>query len=115
MSISDLPQVPRNANADDCARLWVYLTTEYIPGLRLEITPRQAPDGRAWIQLEVTDDSAVTIDGHQLVNVWAFKEYSNQLNLITLGSLFDLLISAHRRIEAFFEKGEASAPTRRRK
>lgn len=105
----------RNASADDCARLWTTLTTEYIPGLRLEITPRTNPAGQSFIQIEVLDDSLETIDGEALVNVWSCREYQNGLNLISVGSLFDLLIVAYRNIEAFFEYGTPSAPTRRRK
>lgn len=101
------------ANAGDCARLWTYLTGEYIPGLRIEICPILPPTGKAAILLEVLDDSAAGVNGESLVNIWAWRTYANDLNLISLGSLFDLLISAHRQIEDYFVNGEQSAPARR--
>lgn len=103
------------ATAADCARLWLTLTSEYIPGLQLLITPVREDDDHACIVLEVVDDSAVTVDGSLLVNVWARKEFRNKLYLISNDQLFDLLITSYRAIERYFELGEAAAPARRGK
>lgn len=103
------------ATADDCARLWTTLTTEYIPALRLEIRMVTDPAGASWLSIEVVDDSLVTIDGGECVNLWASAEYRNGLYLISVAQLFDLLIKAYRKIDGFFSYGTPSAPTLRRK
>jgi len=113
MSISQNAGANRNAVAADCARLWRTLTNEYIPGLRLELSLAASPNDVLVLVVEVVDDSAVTEQGVELVNVWAKKEFSNPLYLISVGQLFDLLIVAHRAIDAYFALGnELRPPTR---
>jgi hypothetical protein len=113
MSISNPGRVATGATADDCARLWSTLTTEYTPDLRVEIRPLQRENGSGYLVVEVCNDSAIVSCGSQLVNVWASREFSNQLYLISVGQLFDLLIVAYRKIDDYFSSGYPSAPTRR--
>lgn len=101
------------ATAADCGRLWRTLTNEYIPGLQLLITPVYESDDSACIRLEVVDDSLISVDGSLAVNVWSCKEFRNKLYLISNDQLFDLLITAYRVIERYFELGDAAAPPRR--
>ena len=98
MSITQNGAANRNAAAADCARLWRTLTNEYIPGLRLELSLTTTETDHLVLVLEVVDDSAVGVDGQQLVNVWAKREFANQLYLISVGQLFDLLIHAYGRM-----------------
>jgi len=115
MSGTETRSIPRNATADDCARLWSTLTLEFIPQLRIQLRPLQGPDGNVYLEVAVVDDSLESLDGSPLENVWASKEFVNPLHLISMGQLFDLLIMAYRQIDGFFENGTPSAPTRRRK
>jgi hypothetical protein len=115
MSTFENPKIPRSATSDDCARLWTYLTTDFIPKLRLEIRMHTDPAGQSYLVVEVVDDSLVTMDGGECVNVWASREFRNSLYLISVNQLFDLLIEAHKKIDAFFRIGTPSAPTLRRK
>lgn len=115
MSTTERTKIPTNATAADCARLWSTLTTEYIPRLRLEVRMVTDPGGDSWLSVEVVDDSLVTIDGAECVNLWACREFRNGLYLISVSQLFDLLIEAYRRIDGFFSYGTPHAPTLRRK
>ena len=115
MSTSVNGKLPINATAVDCARLWSYLTTDFIPALRLEIRMVTNPNGESWLSVEVVDDSLVTLDGAECVNIWASKEFRSGLYLISVDQLFDLLIHAHKQIDGFFRVGTPSAPTLRRK
>lgn len=113
MSTSHLVGSDRGANAADCARLWNTLTTEFIPGLLFVIKPVTKDKETGYIEIAVVDQSVHQIDGEALENVWAVKEFHNQLHLISVGQLFDLLITAYRTIDRYFELGEAAAPLRR--
>jgi hypothetical protein len=115
MSTTQDGRVPTSATAGDCVRLWTYLTTDFIPALRMEVRMVTDPRGDAWLSVEVVDDSAQDDRGEQLVNVWASREFRNGLYLISVSQLFDLLIEAHRKIDGFFSKGSPFAPTLRRK
>jgi hypothetical protein len=115
MSISKEEKVRIGVTASDCARLWSTLTTDYIPALRLELRMVTNPNGDSYLSVEVVDDSLVTLDGAECVNVWASREYRNALYLISIAQLFDLLIEAYHRIDGFFSLGTPSAPTLRRK
>lgn len=113
MRISETVQTGRNATADDCARLWSTLTKEYIPGLRIELKILAPVDSLVGLQLELVDDCARHPDGAVLVHVWSKRVFFNQLNLISSGSLFDLLISGFRAIDDYFTYGESYAPATR--
>lgn len=115
MSISRNEGERVGVTAGDCARLWSTLTTEYIPGLRIEVRILEAPSGQVFLSVEVVDDSVHSIDGAPCVNIWASREFINPLYLISRDQLFDLLIVAYRKIEEYFSIGTPSAPTLRRK
>jgi hypothetical protein len=97
----------------DCYRLLTTLKHEYIPGLRVELSWYPVGKEQHGLKLELLDDSLVTQDGKDLVNVWAAKTFGNQLHLISEAQLYDLLIVGYRQIERFFAVGEAAAPARR--
>jgi hypothetical protein len=101
--------------ASDCARLWSTLTTEYIPGLRIEVRILESATGQVYLSVEVVDDSLESLNGSPLVNIWASREYVNPLYLISRDQLFDLLIVAYRTLDGYFTNGTPSAPTRRPK
>lgn len=113
MRTSETVQTGRNATADDCARLWLTLKKEYIPGLRIELTILAPADSAVGMKLELVDDCARHPDGSTLVHVWSSRQFFNQLNLISSGSLFDLLISGYRAIDDYFTYGESYAPATR--
>lgn len=115
MSTIKTGKIPTSATTADCARLWSTLTTEYITQLRIEVRIVVDPNGETWLSVEVIDDSLASIDGAACVNVWASREFRNGLYLISVSQLFDLLIDAYRKIDAFFSLGAPSAPTLRRK
>lgn len=115
MSTSKISQPGTGAGIGECGRLWATLTTEYIPNLRVEMRIHHDPAGGTYLLYEVVDDSAIEWEGDPLVNVWATKEFHNQLYLISISQLFDLLISAYRKIDAYFSIGATEAPTLRRR
>jgi hypothetical protein len=101
------------ATAGDCGRLWLTLTKEYIPDLRMLIVPVSELGEPTGIQIEVVSSGIRQKDGTPTEYVWASASFFNQLHLISSGSLFELLISAHRKIDDFFTHGDAFAPVRR--
>jgi hypothetical protein len=113
MSGTGLREMPVNATLGDCARLWHTLTTEYIPGLRIEWRILENANGVAILSVEVVDDSLESLDGRPLVNVWSKMHFQSGLYLISYRQLFDLLITAYHHIDAFFKNGTPSAPARR--
>lgn len=98
------------ATLDDCDRLWTTLTIEYIPGLRVELTPDRLKDGRPVCRLELVDYSDVHTlpDGPR--SVWAVREFQNPLYLISHTQLFDLLISGFKVIDEYFRTGKDNRP-----
>lgn len=105
----------RGASAADYGRLWQTLITEMVSDLQVVIIAEQDQNGFDLIAVEAVSPSLHQIDGVDLVNVWARKEFRNQLHLISVGQLFDLLITAYRVIDRFFDEGEAAAPPRRKR
>ena len=98
---------------DDCGRLLSYLRNDYIGGLRVELGFYQVGNVGRGLKLEVIDEGLTGVDGESVVNVWAEKTlFSRQLG-ISMADLYDLLMTAYRRIDKFFELGEAAAPIRR--
>jgi len=114
MSGTKLPLPRLNATTDDCGRLWLTLTDEYIPRLQILLKFKQDPEFGTVLVVEVVDDGPEGPDGVLHQNVWASATYFNQLHLISSSRLFDLLIEAHRRIDDFFTHGERFAPARRK-
>ena len=86
---------------------------DFIPGVWVQLGWYEFGNGLHGMKVELVDDSAVTISGERVLNVWATKTFGNQLHLISEAQLYDLLIVGYRQMEKYFEHGEASAPARR--
>jgi len=113
MNTAESVRTGQNATLADCQRLWSTLTNEYIPGLRVQLTIILTDDGSPALQLELVDGPLISVDGSRRENVWAKRVFFNKLHLISIGPLFDLLISGYRAIDDFFTYGESYAPARR--
>ena len=110
MSTSNRLAPATNATLDDCVRLWITLTTEYIPGLRVELIPELSPFNTNLVRLELVD-YATLVEGQELHrSLWATKQFVSPLYLISYSQLFDLLISGYRVIEEFFRTGKDNRP-----
>lgn len=105
----------RGASAGDFGRLWTTIKTELVSDAQVVIIPEQDLNGFDLIAVEVISPSLHQINGEDLVNVWARKEFRNQLHLISVGQLFDLLITAYRVADRYFDEGDAAAPPRRKR
>lgn len=110
MSTSEITTPPRSANIADCVRLWSTLTTEYIPGLKLELELCHSPNGDPYLTVSVLDYATYDASGDLDMSVWAHREFRNQLHLISISQLFDLLISAYRTIDTYFSTGVDNRP-----
>jgi hypothetical protein len=98
------------ATLGDLARLWGYLQTDFIPGLRIELEPIFDKSGQPLIRVVICDYSTVTEPKELGRSVWAVKEYRSEIYLISHTQLFDLLISAHKVIDEFFRTGIDNRP-----
>ena len=114
MRTSATVRTGQNATADDCARLWKTLTTEYIPGVEIRFKFVDVDDPPFGIMLELVSRGLPTADGSTWEDVWATKTFWNPIHLISWGGLFDLLITGYRQIDDFFTHGEQYSPLRRR-
>lgn len=94
----------------DLARLWGYLQTDFIPGLRIELEPVFDKSGQPLIRVIVCDYSTVTDPKELGRSVWAVKEFRSEIYLISHTQLFDLLISAHKVIDEYFSTGVDNRP-----
>lgn len=99
-----------NATLDDCVRLWSTLTTDYIPGLRIELIPGKNPQNASYIVAELVDYSTVDIAGDEGRSVWSRKQFFSPLYLISHTQLFDLLIVGYRVIDEYFRTGNDRRP-----
>jgi hypothetical protein len=115
MRTIDTVRTGQNATAADCGRLWQTLTTEYIRDLKINLVPLPDPDNLTGVKIEIISDGIDSLDGEVIDDVWASATFFNQLHLISAGSLFDLLITAYRRIDDYFTHGERFAPARRKR
>lgn len=102
--------VGATATLDDCARLWSTLTTDYIPGLRVEVVPHHYPNGDPYVELVCCDYATMGQQGPVSRSVWARKEFASGLYLISHAQLFDLLISSYRVIDEYFATGKDNRP-----
>ena len=98
---------------DDCGRLMHYLRGDYIRYLRIEVGFYRVGASGWGIKLEAVDDGLSGVDGTLVTNVWSEKTLFQRQQAISTTDLYDLLITAHRRIDKFFELGEEAAPIRR--
>lgn len=115
MSGSKVATGDRGANAADCARLWSTLTSEMIADAQMVIIPEVDQNGDSLIAIEVITPCLHQVNGEEQVYVFSRREFRNQLHLISVGQLFDLLITAYRVADRFFEHGDAAAPPRRKR
>jgi hypothetical protein len=113
MSGMEALRTGQNATADDCARLWRTLTTEYIQDLRVEFTFLLNGDAPFGIQLDLVSEGLSHETGEACLNVWSTKKFWNPLHLISWGGLFDLLIVGYRQIDDYFRYGKSCAPVQR--
>jgi len=98
------------ATLGDLARLWDYLTTEYIPALKIELEPLFDSHGDPLIRVLVCDYSTIANLPAGPRSVWAMREFRSEIYLISHTQLFDLLISAHKVIEDYFRTGVDNRP-----
>jgi len=98
------------ATPDDIARIWHTLVDEYIPGLKIEITPKHEPRSSAYVEVQVVDYAGSVPGGETHRTVWSEREYHSPIYLISHNQLFDLLISAHRVIDKYFATGKDERP-----
>jgi hypothetical protein len=101
------------ATVGDCARLWLTLTKEYIPALRIEMTLVNIEDGAPGLRVELVDGPHSDTHNNRHLNIWSTRVFFNPLHLISSSSLFELLIAGYRQIDDFFTHGESFAPVRR--
>jgi hypothetical protein len=99
------------ATLADICRLWSTLTTDYIPGLRIELIPRSQDRSSEFVVAELVDYSEVPEPGGTMRSVWSSREFYSPLYLISHTQLFDLLIVGYRNIEAFFAEGKDHRPS----
>jgi hypothetical protein len=111
MSTSTNGAVRGTATPGDCARLWVTLTEEFIPGLRVEIKPRVDAAGEAYVRMELVDYAYLNPDVKEHRSVWAVRDFRSGVYLISYNALFDLLIVGHRTITEYFSSGRDNRPT----
>jgi hypothetical protein len=98
---------------DDCGRLVAHLRNEYMPDLRIEVNFYNLGAAVWSMKMEVLNDSLVTLNGEETVNVWAVKTFGIRINSISTNDLYDLLMTAYRSVDRFMRDGEAFAPARR--
>lgn len=98
---------------DDCGRLFAHLHNEYMPDLRMEVSFYQIGSIGMGMKIEVVNDSLVTLDGQNTINVWATKTFGQRVQNISTNDLYDLLMIAYRQIDRYMRDGEAFAPVRR--
>jgi len=113
MAVSSANLPDEGPSQDDCGRLMKHLRADYIPGLRVEVNFYSLGSAGWGLKMEVIDNSAVGIDGHTYVNIWATKTFGQRVRYVRTADLYDLLMIAYRQIDRYFVDGEAFAPTRR--
>jgi hypothetical protein len=87
------------------------LTTDFIPGLRVELVPHHDPAGNASVDVEVCDYATLTVGDDIHRSVWARKRFASPLYLISHTQLFDLLITSYRVMDEFFATGKDNRPS----
>lgn len=111
MSTSNQLAHATNATLDDCVRLWMTLTTDYIPGLKIEMIPGINPQGAKVVTLELVDYARIDESGTLERSIWSRKQFFSPLYLISHTQLFDLLIVGYRTIDQLFSLGKDNRPS----
>lgn len=112
MSITPVEIRRGNATLGDCVRLWITLTVDYIPGLRIEMTPQPALDGGQEILVELVDYARLAEHAPDHRSVWSTRRFASPLYLMSYNQLFDLLIAGHKVIDEYFRTGVDKRPPR---
>jgi hypothetical protein len=112
MSGYPIDQKLASATLDDCVRLWSTLTSDYIPGLRIELKLERDGDLQPVIFLELCDYSTLTSSPELARSCWSSRPFRSALHSISVGQLFDLLITGYRVMEQYFTTGEDNRPRR---
>ena len=110
MSTSNRLAPATNATLDDCVRLWMTLTVDYIPGLKIEMIPDVTTEGANQIRLELVDYATLKEGEEKHRSVWSIKRFYSPLYLISYNQLFDLLIVGYRVIDEYFRTGKDLRP-----
>lgn len=98
------------ATLADCDRLWNTLTTEYIPGLTVELHFKRDQQGSPYVLMELADYSSLPETSMIMRSVWSRREFHSPLYLISHTQLFDLLIVGFRVIDEYFTTGRDNRP-----
>lgn len=97
------PTLPSSGPAlGDVARLWAHLTTEYVHDAEIFLRPGQHSDGSPFVGMHVRSVRDVPGDDIPSVIIWASKSFDGINYKISINALYDLLIVAHRSMEAKF-------------
>jgi hypothetical protein len=112
MSISPVQLRKGNATLGDCVRLWMTLTVDYIPALRIEMVPDVTDRGEQVVRVELVDYATLVEKDPPHRSVWSRRVFQSPLYLMSYNQLFDLLISGHQIIEQFFSTGIDNRPPR---
>jgi len=109
---SSNPNVLAGATATlaDISRLWITLTTEYIPGLVVELTPAKSKEGFDFVLVELVDYAPISEHEPRARSVWSRREFRSPLYLISHTQLFDLLIDGYKVIDEYFRSGTDHRP-----
>lgn len=99
------------ATLADICRLWATLTTDYIPALKIELTPTSRLGEDIHILVELVDYAPYQEGSPAHRSVWSRREFYSPLYLISHTQLFDLLIVGHRVIEEYFSTGVDNRPS----
>lgn len=100
-----------SATLDDCVRLLSTLRNDYIPGLVIEVNFELTEGNGGCMVLQLVDYSDVSVPVEVGRSVWSEKRFHNALHLISMGSLFDLLIVGFRVIDKYFSTGIDQRPS----
>jgi hypothetical protein len=111
--MSGYPIEPKmgSATLDDCARLLSTLRNDYIPDLRIEVSFELGEGNGGCMVLHLVDYVGNWPSGRTGRSVWAELRFHNRLHLISMGSLFDLLIVGYRVIDTYFDTGVDNRPS----
>lgn len=100
-----------SATLDDCVRLLSTLRNDYIEALRIEVNFELSENNGGCMVLQLVDYAGDYPNWSVGRSVWSEKRFHNALHLISMGSLFDLLITGYRVIDAFFSTGVDNRPS----
>lgn len=105
------PTLPHSGPAlGDVSRLWMHLTTEYAHDAELFLRPGHNSDGSPFLGMHVRSVRSDPGGGVDNVIIWASKAFDGINYKLSINALYDLLIVAHRSMEAKYGKLESFDP-----